>query len=131
MDSAVRGYFDKVMDQVLADMPEQVHRLLDEVTLYVEDYPSAAVMDKLQIATRRQLCGLYNGIPLDSRSVEHSGVLSDAVHIYREGILSHALDRRGRIDVASLRREIRITVLHELGHHFGIGEEELRELGYA
>ena len=131
MDSALREYFDKVMDQVLADMPEQVHRLLDEVTLYVEDYPSAAVMDKLQIASRRQLCGLYTGIPLDSRSVEHSGVLSDAVHIYREGILSNAHDRRGKIDAARLRREIWITVLHELGHHFGIGEEELRELGYA
>lgn len=131
MDPRLRDYFDDILDQVLADMPDQVHRLLDEVTMYVDDYPSSAVLHKLQIGNRRQLCGLYTGVPLGSRSIGHSGVLSDAVHIYREGILNHARNRRGEIDANKLRREIRITVLHELGHHFGIGEPELRKLGYG
>jgi len=131
MDAGLRDYFDQQFDGVLAAMPEQVHKLLDEVTMYVEDYPSASVLRRMGIRHRRQLCGLYTGIPLDSRSVEHSGVLSDAIHIYREGILSLATDGRGDIDEPELRRQMRITVLHELGHHFGMTERDLRELGYG
>ena len=131
MDSEIRDFFDGIMDQELAVMPDQVHRLLDEVAMYVEDYPSAAVMRRTEITHRSQLCGLYTGIPLGSRSVEHSGVLSDAIHIYREGILSLARDRRGNIDPERLRQQIRITVLHELGHHFGMSEAELQALGYG
>ena len=112
-------------------MPDQVHQLLDQVTIYVEDHPSKAVMRKMHIGDRRQLCGLYTGIPLGSRSIEHSGVLSDAVQIYREGILWLARDQRGNIDSDELRHQIRITVLHELGHHFGMDERQLRELGYG
>jgi predicted Zn-dependent protease with MMP-like domain len=130
MDAALRELFDQHMDEVLVAMPEQVHRLLDEVTMYVEDHPSREVMRRLKIRHRQQLCGLYTGIPLGSRSVEHSGILSDAVHIYREGILSLATDRRGRLDEQELRRQIRLTVLHELGHHHGMSEKELRKLGY-
>jgi predicted Zn-dependent protease with MMP-like domain len=100
------------------------------VTLYIEDHPSPEVMRRMRIRDRRQLCGLYTGIPLNDRSVAHSGVLSDAVHIYREGIMHLAMDRRGRVDEDELREQIRLTVLHELGHHHGMDEDELRELGY-
>ncbi|MHB0959822.1 MAG: metallopeptidase family protein [Pirellulaceae bacterium] len=130
MDAESRRHFDRLLDEVLSEMPEQVHRLLDEVTLYVEDYPSREIMRQLGITDRGQLCGLYTGIPLGSRSVEHSGILSDCVHIYREGILDLATDRRGRLSEKELRRQIRLTVLHELGHYHGMDEEELSELGY-
>ncbi|MFO7902581.1 MAG: metallopeptidase family protein [Planctomycetota bacterium] len=131
MNSARRDYFDRILDEVLADLPEPLHRLLDKVTMYVDDYPAPNVLRQLQVPDRRQLCGLYTGIPLGERSVLHSGVLSDAVHVFREGILHRASNAHGKIDTEKLRREIRITVLHELGHHFGMGEAELRELGYG
>ncbi len=131
MDSRSRDYFDTQLDEVLAQLPQQIHRLLDEVTMYVEDHPSRDVMQRMGIRNRRQLCGLYSGIPLGSRSVEHSGVLSDAVHIYREGVLALSRDGQGTVDEDELRRQIRITVLHELGHHFGMTEKDLRDLGYG
>jgi predicted Zn-dependent protease with MMP-like domain len=130
MDAEVRQLFDEQLDEVMQSMPEQVHRLLDEVTLYVEDHPSRETMRKLHIRHRDQLCGLYTGVPLGSRSVEQSGILSDAVHIFREGILAMATDRLGRINTRQLRKQIRLTVLHELGHYHGMDEDELRELGY-
>jgi predicted Zn-dependent protease with MMP-like domain len=130
MDAQGRDYFDQQCEWVLARMPEPIHRLLDDVTLYIEDHPSPEVMRRMRIRDRRQLCGLYTGIPLNDRSVAHSGVLSDAVHIYREGIMHLAMDRRGRVDEDELREQIRLTVLHELGHHHGMDEDELRELGY-
>ncbi len=130
MDPRLRDYFDQQLDQVLAVLPEQAHRLLDEIPLYVEDYPSPQIMAKTGVHDRRQLCGLYTGVPLGQRSIELSGILSDAIRIYREGILALASDRYGQVDQDELRRQIRITILHELGHHFGMTEDELRELGY-
>lgn len=127
----LRDYFDAVLDDVLRQMPEPVHRLLQEVTLYVEDHPSPKMLRDLRLRHPRQLCGLYTGIPLGQRSVEHSGILSDAVHVFREGILWLARDRWGEIDEQELRRQMRITVLHELGHHFGMDEDQLQALGYG
>jgi predicted Zn-dependent protease with MMP-like domain len=63
--------------------------------------------------------------------VQHSGNLPDVVTIYREGILRAARGADGRVRRDRLLREIRTTVLHELAHHHGIDEEELRELGYG
>ncbi len=130
MDDEVRRYFDQILDEVMAEMPDAVHRLLKEVTMYVDDYPSPEVLRRTHVRHRRDLCGLYTGIPLGHRSVEHSGHLSDAIQIFREGILDSATNRRGHVDEDELRRQIRITVLHELGHHHGMTEAELSELGY-
>lgn len=130
MNEQRRQYFDEQLEHVLARVPQRVHELLDEVTMYIEDHPPPSVMRQMGIRHRGQLCGLYTGIPLTRRFVELSGVLSDAIYIYREGILAMATDRRGNIDENELQQQIRTTILHELGHHHGIDEEELRELGY-
>ena len=99
--------------------------------MHVEDYPSEEVLDQLHIEYLDDLCGLYTGIPIGQKSVTHSGTLPDVVTIYREGILSAAADRQGRITTKRLREEIRITILHELAHHHGLTEEDLRKLGYG
>ncbi|MFV1966232.1 MAG: metallopeptidase family protein [Pirellulaceae bacterium] len=130
MKRQLRDLFDQHLESVLGQLPERVDQLLDEVPLVVEDHPSREIMQKMGVRRRDRLCGLYTGIPLTQRSVEHSGVLPDVIHIYREGILSLALDRQGRISEEELKRQIRITVLHEVGHHHGLDEDELRELGY-
>ena len=130
MDLNLREYFDRQLEQVLPAMPARVHQLLDQVPLVVEDYPSRAVLRKMGVRCRSHLCGLYTGIPITERSVHHSGTLSDVIHIYREGILALATRPDGTIDEQELREQIRITILHELGHHHGLGERELEELGY-
>ena len=126
-----RDYFDEQLDRVMVNMPQQVHELLNKVPMFVEDYPSDKVMREMGVRNRYRLCGLYTGIPLTDRSVMQSGVLSDVIHIYREGILSMVSDASGQIDEQELRDQIRITVLHELGHHHGLDEDDLRELGYG
>jgi len=126
-----RKRFDDQVDKVLAEMPPQVHELLDRVPLHVEDHPSEEVMIDRGVEYLDDLCGLYTGIPLTQRSIEHSGTLPDVVTIYREGILTAAADRNGQTRNRRLREEIRITILHELGHHHGLTEDDLRELGYG
>lgn len=131
MNPHARRRFDDELEWVLERLPPMVHELIEKVPLHVEDHPSAEVMVKTGVRYRDQLCGLYTGIPLNKRSIQHSGTLPDVVTIYREGILEAARDARGRVRPGRLRRQIRITVLHELAHHHGLDEDELRELGYA
>jgi predicted Zn-dependent protease with MMP-like domain len=131
MDRALRDYFDEQLQQVLARLPRRVHELLDRMPLHVEDYPSPQVMAEMGIRDRHALCGLYTGVPIDDRSASHPPLLPDVVTIYREGILNLATDHRGTVDVEELQRQMRITVLHELGHHHGMDEDELSELGYG
>ncbi len=131
MDARTRDRFDRQLEKVLAEMPPLVHKLLERIPLHVEDYPSAEVMRARGVRYIDELCGLFTGIPITERSIEHSGTLPDTVTIYREGILAAARDRRGRVSPKRLRREIRITLLHELAHYHGLGEEELEELGYG
>ena len=131
MDPETRAEFDEQLDWVLRQMPPAIHELIEVVPLHVEDYPSAHVMQQMGVYDRRALCGLYTGIPLTQRSIEHSGTMPDVVTIYREGILEAARGRGGRITIRRLRKEIRVTLLHELAHHHGLDEDELTELGYG
>ena len=70
------------------------------------------------------LLGLYRGIPLSRRTTSYSGVLPDQITIYRHAICAICRDDSEVVD------QVRRTVIHEVGHHFGIGDARLRELGY-
>jgi predicted Zn-dependent protease with MMP-like domain len=127
----IRRRFDDQLELVLQDLPPSIHELIEQVPLHVEDYPSDDVMKRMRVKHIDDLCGLYTGIPIGQKSVTQSGTLPDVVTIYREGILTAAANRCGRITTDRLRKEIRITILHELAHHHGLEEEELRKLGYG
>jgi predicted Zn-dependent protease with MMP-like domain len=126
-----RRFFDEQLDWVLERLPPLVHELIERVPLHVEDYPSARVMEQMGVEYRDDLCGLFTGIPISERSVNHSFTLPDVVTIYREGILGMATNRRGEVTIPRLRRQIRITILHELAHYHGLNEDQLTELGYG
>lgn len=131
MKPETRRRFDAQFEWVLERMPPLIHELIERVPLHVEDYPSDEVMERTGARCIDDLCGLYTGIPIGEKSVWHSGTMPDVVTIYREGILSAAADGNGRIAAGRLREQIRITVLHELAHHHGLDEDELRKLGYG
>ena len=131
MKRSLRDHFDQQLETVLGELPEGIHTLLEKVPLHVEDYPSKEVLRTVGVRRRENLCGLYTGIPLTERSVEHSGTPPDVVTIYREGVMASARDARGNVSEEALLREIRITVLHEIGHHHGLDEDELDRLGYG
>ena len=134
-----RERFDALFEEVLASMPPGVHAMLDEAPVVLEDAPSPRLLRELGMDPREDdLCGLHTGIPLTHRSVNDSGVLPDVIHLFREGIIDHAggwdegEDEDGPYGgEARIREEIRITLLHELGHHFGLDEDDLDRLGYA
>ena len=131
--------FDELLEAHLAALPMRFAEGLLEVPLIVDDEPSAAMLRELGMDPADpddDLFGLHTGVPLTERSVEHSGEVPEDIRLFRGPIMRLVGWRwpaggRERGDRAALDEEIRITLLHELGHHFGLDEDDLDALGYA
>lgn len=116
--------FQEILRQALSDLPEPFRQALENVAVVVEEWPPDWLLDELGVPPEETLYGFYHGVPLPERSVALSGNLPDKISIYR-GPLQEDFPRP-----AELRRQIRVTLLHEIGHYFGMNEEELERLGY-
>ncbi|MHC4414801.1 MAG: metallopeptidase family protein [Planctomycetota bacterium] len=139
MNVAERARFDALLEDVLASLPPRLHELLEEAPLIVEDRPSPTLLRELGIdEAQESLCGLHSGVPVTERSVGESPGLPETIHLFREAIVEEAggwepfRDDDGWWEGGeeAVAREIRITLLHEIGHHFGLEEDDLAELGY-
>ena len=141
MSRKERERFDKLFDEVFSQLPATVHAMLEEAPIILEDHPSEELAAELGIDLDDPediLCGLHSGVPLTERSVSDAEGL-ETIHLFRMGILDLAggweawEDDEGQEWGGSdrIRAEIRITILHEVGHHFGLDETDLDRLGYA
>ena len=137
MSPAERARFDGLLEQVLETLPAPLRALLDESPLVVEDRPTRALLEAMGLDDADDLCGLHEGLARTERSVE-SPQLPDVITLFRHGIVELAGGWDGRVDAgarvggdAAVRQEIRVTLLHEMGHHFGLDEDDLERLGYA
>jgi predicted Zn-dependent protease with MMP-like domain len=117
--------FEALVEQAISDLPEQFAAFLEEVPIEVHTRPSVRLLRELGMDDDELLMGLYRGVDRTRRSVEDSGRLPDVIYIFQE---DHELVCENR---AQLVDEVRKTVLHEIGHHFGMTEEDLDELGYG
>jgi predicted Zn-dependent protease with MMP-like domain len=116
--------FDRALRRALSELPPVFRDALSNVAIVVEDWPPDWLLDELGIPPEDTLYGYFHGVPLPERSIQDSGNLPDNISIYR-GPLEEDFP-----NPSELAREIRITLLHEIGHYFGMGEEELEKLGY-
>ena len=116
--------FSRALREALSELPPMFHDALANVAVVVEEWPPKELLDELEIPPDDTLYGFYHGVPLPERSVQDSGLLPDVISLYRGPLVEDFPDR------GELRRQIRITVLHEIGHYFGMDEEELSRLGY-
>ncbi len=109
--------FEDLVARALDEVPVELARLVDNVVVIVADEPPPDDPD---------LLGLYEGIPLTERGpTSYAGVLPDRITIYRGPTLRMC---RSEDEVVA---EVRITVVHEIAHHFGIDDDRLHELGYG
>lgn len=116
--------FDNVLRQALDELPGMFRESLRNVAIVVEDRPPDWLLDELDLPPGETLYGFYHGIPLPERSMLDSGNLPDRISVYRGPLMK---DFR---DPGELARQIRTTLLHEIGHYFGMDEEDLARLGY-
>ncbi|HPD30624.1 MAG TPA: metallopeptidase family protein [Sphaerochaeta sp.] len=116
--------FELVVDEAIQSIPEGFHRYLQDIAVDIEEMPDEDTCREMGIGDPRSLLGLYRGTPLTERHVEDPYRYPERIVIYKQNIERMCKDRRRMI------RQIRKTVLHEVGHHFGLDERQLRELGY-
>jgi predicted Zn-dependent protease with MMP-like domain len=108
--------FEELVGEALDSVPEELMKLLDNVVVLVEaDSPEGD----------RELLGLYEGYALTSRGTDYAGVLPDRITIFRNPILRICHTE------AQVINEVRVTVVHEIAHHFGIDDQRLHELGWG
>jgi predicted Zn-dependent protease with MMP-like domain len=105
--------FEELVAEALDSIPEELGRQMDNVVIRVVD------------DWRPGLFGLYEGIPLTHREQYGSMVLPDRISIFRQTILAHASSE------ADVVHQVRVTVIHEVAHHFGLSDQRLKELGWA
>ena len=114
--------FEELVSQALDTIPEELSRHIENVAVVVQDRPTA-------IQKRDHpgmLLGLYEGISLIRRSpMSYNAVMPDRITIFRIAHLKIAENED------QLRNRIAVTVVHEIGHHFGISDDRLAELGWA
>ena len=120
-----KSVFGQLVERALAELPPQFAHVLDEVPVEVRDQPTPAQLRRLGMRRDDLLLGLYQGRPRTERSVEDSGRLPDIIFIFQDAI-QWVSDNED-----DLVEQVRKTVLHEIGHHFGMSEEDLEELGYG
>lgn len=107
------GRFEEMVATALDGLPEELGKVISNVAVTVEHGPGPP-----------GLLGLYQGVPLTSRTSQYAGVLPDRITIYRRAICAIC---RTEEEVAD---QVRRTVIHEVGHYFGIDDNRLRELGW-
>ena len=107
------AHFEQMVQDALDGLPEQFGRLMENVVVMAEHDPGPP-----------GLLGLYEGVPLTSRGNQYGMVLPDRITIYRQAICAISQTEQGVAD------QVRRTVIHEVGHYFGIDDDRLHELGW-
>ncbi len=117
--------FGELVEEALAEVPDPLRAFLENVRIEVRSRPTPRMLQSAHVRPGHTLLGLYVGRPQTRRSVEDSGYLPDVIYLFQKEIQQQCQSEE------QLVGEIRRTVLHEIGHHFGLGEEDLGRLGYA
>ena len=117
--------FARLVEAAIAELPERWRRAIEEdVPVEVRDRPTRQQLESVDLEEDHLLLGLYHGVPLTLRSVEDNGRMPDVIYLFKQDIEDAASGQ------ADLVEQVRVTLLHELGHHFGLDEDDLDRLGY-
>ena len=106
--------FEELVADALDGLPAELARLMDNVAIFVQD----------ESEEEPDLLGVYDGIPLTERTSSYVMAMPDRIFIYRLPTLRISPDRDEVV------RQVQITVVHEIAHHFGIDDDHLHDLGY-
>ena len=120
--------FEELVAEALDGLPAEFQEHLENVEVIVEDWPSIDDLESvgLERHERFELLGLYIGVPLTERGSNYFGVLPDRIALYRRSIELYTGE-----DPEAIREEVRRTVIHEIGHYYGISDERLEEMGWG
>ena len=120
-----RRRFEELVEEAVAEIPELFQAYLENVEIVIESDPSPSLLREMGLDPRRDsLFGLYQGVPLTERGANDSMLLPDRITIFYRPLV------RSFTTPGAICREIRRTVIHEIGHFFGLDEEQIQENGF-
>jgi predicted Zn-dependent protease with MMP-like domain len=117
-----RAEFERLVAEAVTLIPRRFQREMRNLALVVEDEPSAELLEEMEIEPPDSLYGLYQGTPLPERSWAFGNALPDRITIFQRPIEDDC------DDVDEIRAVIGETLIHEVGHYFGLSEEEIEEI---
>jgi predicted Zn-dependent protease with MMP-like domain len=117
-----RGAFERLVAEAVTLIPKRFRREMQNLALVVEDEPSAELLEEMEIEPPDSLYGLYQGTPLPERSWAFGNALPDRITIFQKPIEEDCDDED------EVRAVIGETLIHEVGHYFGMSEEEIEEI---
>jgi predicted Zn-dependent protease with MMP-like domain len=119
------GTFDRIVKRAIDRIPEEIRGHMENISISVQERPSAELLDDMGMLPDDLLFGLYQGVPLRERSVSDPPLYPDVIVLFQEH-LEEACET-----LEEMEEEIEITVVHEVAHFLGMDEERLAELGYG
>ncbi len=117
-----KNEFEALAVEALGRLPERFAKKLENIDIVIEDEPSRNLLREMHVGGGSTLLGLYQGVPLSRRGFYYGNVLPDRIVLYMGPILREGGNAE---DIAD---RVRSVVIHEIGHYFGLSDEELREL---
>ena len=116
--------FDQLVADAMDELPRGLKNRLSNVPVVIEDQPNSFVLEKFGFLKNRTLLGLFQGVPLNKKSVWQPTVMPERITIFRKNIenLCHSDEE--------IKKKITEVVRHEVAHFVGFTEDEIRELGY-
>jgi predicted Zn-dependent protease with MMP-like domain len=117
-----RARFERLVQEAIALIPRRFRDEMENLALVVEDEPSSELLEEMEIEPPDSLYGLYQGTPLPERSWAHGNALPDKITLFQRPIEEDCQDDE------EIRATIGETLIHEVGHYFGLSEEEIEEI---
>jgi predicted Zn-dependent protease with MMP-like domain len=117
-----RVKFEEYVTEAVKDLPKFFKKKMENISIIIEDFPSIDVQNQMHHGPYG-LLGLYQGIPYTKRNTWYSNVMPDKIIIYQKPI------ERIAVTEEEIKDLVRKVVMHEIGHYYGLSEEELRKAG--
>lgn len=120
-----KAEFDRLVEAAMRELPTPFAAILEEISIQVRDEPSAKDLSAARVEPGGLLLGLYQGVPRTERGDPPPMIHPDVIYLFQRNIERICSTPQG------LLNQVRTTLLHEIGHHFGMNELDLTDLGYG
>src|SRR5438477_6377197 len=119
-----RNAFEKLVSDSIGELPEEFRNKLENVVIIIEDYPSRELMQEMELSPDDTLFGLYEGVPLTERGFFAEPLYPDRILVFQRAIEDEC------DSLEEIKEEVKITLVHEIAHFFGIDDDYLEDIGY-
>ena len=119
-----RQAFESLVSKAIDELPEEFREKLQNVAIIIEDWPSDELLERMEVRDGNTLFGLYEGVPLTQRGYFTEPLYPDRILIFQRSIEEECNSPE------QIKQEVKITLVHEVAHFFGIDDDYLHEIGY-